>query len=73
MNLSDEERRHLAMSYFGEIFPEVQDLLNRLTSEDKIIKMTEMDIIVCIHAMYLASIEYTRYCTEQVKKDEVVH
>lgn len=72
MQMSDDDRRHLAMTTFGEVFPDMQLLLDKLSSE-KTIDITQRDLMLCIHAIYLASIEYNRYCVEQTKDFGEVH
>lgn len=73
MQLSDEERRQLAMHTFGEVFPEMQVLLHKLTTEEGTVSITQHDLMLCIHAIYLASIEYTRYCGEQTSDVGALH
>lgn len=71
MQMNDEDRRHLAMHTFGEIFPEMQLLLAKLTSDQEEIGFTQRDLMLCIHAIYVASMEYTRYCTEQTEEGAI--
>jgi len=72
LQLSSEERRHLAMATFGQVFPQMQELLERLTTQNTV-SISEQDLMLCIHAIYLASIEYTRYCTEQADTEGAIH
>ena len=72
MEMSDEERRHLVMSVFGTIFPQVQDLLVRL-SINPAPQLRAEDIPILVQALYLASIEYSRYMSNMVPEGESIH
>lgn len=72
MQLPDDERRNLIMSAFGEVFPEVQRLIIKL-SIFPITALTQEEAPALLEALYLASIEYTRYCNEAVPEGAELH
>jgi hypothetical protein len=72
MNMSEEERRHVIMSSFGEVFPEVQRLIVKLSIMPSS-AITETESSILLHALYLSSIEYTRYCNQMVPEGASLH
>lgn len=72
MKLPDEERRSLLMSAFGNVFPDVQRLIVKL-SILPVKAITQEEAPILLEALYLASIEYTRYCTQTIPEGESFH
>jgi hypothetical protein len=72
MAMSEEERRHVIMSSFGEVFPDVQRLIVKLSIMPSS-SITETESAILLHALYLSSIEYTRYCNNLIPEGEPLH
>lgn len=72
MELSEDERRYLIMSNFSEVFPYVQNLILKLSLSNTT-TLSQEESIVAIQALYLASIEYTRYWNKVIPEGERIH
>lgn len=72
MQLSEEDRRHILMSSFGSQFSQVHNLIVKLSILPPS-SLTEEETPILVQALYLASIEYTRYCENLIPEGEPIH
>lgn len=72
MDMPEDKRRMLLMSSFSHVFPDVQRLIVKLSILPPS-AITDSDTTVLLHALYLATMEYSRYVSTLIPEGEPIH